>query len=548
MQHRSIETEAGCFGSSPAKSHRSIPFLSLFVAALLLLIGSVGARADSQVRAVRLSNVSGTVQVFAGNETAFQQAYPNMPLSEGTRLEAGDDGRAEIQFEDGSVARLTPNSSLNLTQLRRDGSGMTVNDLEVLSGLAYFETGPDHRQQYTVHFGNVLATPAKATIFRVNVDSDPPEMAVLHGSVHAAGGTNYAIDVHQDQTVHFDVNDETRYNTVAGVTGDSWDEWNSDRDQALAAMSAQETREAQLNGGGAGWSDLDYYGNWYSMPGYGNVWSPNGAGPGWDPYGSGYWGFYQGAGYQWISGNPWGWLPYRCGAWNYFNNYGWGWSPNSCGGGNAWNFYGNGFGGGGGGIFIGGAVPKNYRLPERPVRPHPVAPGANLPNRPVNLITVNRGADASRLEPRPVGVREPARVAQVGGQKVTALPKSFNSTPRGPAGVVPLAANPAGNASAGRTGYVPVMRPYGGPVAPSSAPSANVYTARPAGSPQPSNGGQFHGGAPSASSSGSSHMGGGSSGSSHVGGGSSAASSAPAASHGGGGGGGPAPSGGSTHR
>ena len=538
MQHRNIKEKAGCNRHESANSFQLSSLLTLLVASVFLLAASGVARADSQVRAVRLSNISGSVQISLGADVTFSQAYPNMPLTEGARLEAGDDGRAEIQFEDGSVARLTPNSSVSLSALRRDGSGVPVNGIEVLSGLAYFEIGKVREQPFTIEFNNVQVTPSKGTIVRVNLDANPPELSVMHGSAHLSGGSFYEVDVRENQTIKFDASDPARYDTVVGVNGDTWDEWNADRDQALAALSAQETREAALNGGGAGWSDLDYYGNWYSMPGYGNVWSPNGAGMGWDPYGSGYWGYYPGAGYQWISGNPWGWLPYRCGSWNYFNSYGWGWSPNSCG--NGWGF-GNSFGPGSGGIIVVGA-PKNYRLPQRPERPHPVAPGANLPVRAPSIIAVNRGGEASRLDPRPVGIRAPQRVVQVGGQTVTPIAKTINATPQGPAGIVQRSAvTPMGGAASGRVPYTPVSRPYAGPVAPSVTTRAPSYSApRQAGTPQPSNGGQMRSNGPSYS--------GGSSGSTHM---SSPAPSSSSSSMGGGshsGGGGPAPSAGSSHK
>jgi FecR protein/Family of unknown function (DUF6600) len=539
MQHRTVEDEAGRYRHAIRKSHHLTPVLALVIASSLLLAASVAAHADSLARMVRLSNLSGNVQIQTGADLEFQQAYPNMPLIEGSQLKTGDDGRAEIQFEDGSVIRLTPNSALSLAQLRRDGSGTTVNDLEVLSGLAYFETTSDHHQQYTVRFGNMQFSPAKSTIVRVSLDANPGEVSVLHGSIHLEGASSYTVDVHENETISFDASDPSRYSVSQGVRGESWDEWNSDRDSALAAMASQETREARLNGGGAGWSDLDYYGNWYSVPGYGNVWSPNGAGPGWDPYGSGYWGYYPGPGYVWISGYPWGWLPYSCGNWNFIGGYGWGWSAGGCGGSNFWNF-GNYYGSGG--VVIVNS-PSGYRVPQRPARPHPVAPGANLPGRSPNLIAVNRGIDATRLEPRPVGVNAPSRVAQVGGRPITALPKQFNAEPRGPAGL-PVQGTVRTSTNTGGVNshpvYVPIMRPNPGP----ASPGGNVYTPR-VGNSNPGNGGQirpspgagggsqYHGGAPSAPS----HM----SSPAPSSGGSSHVNSAPS-------GGGPAPaSGGAAH-
>ena len=94
---------------------------------------------DSQVRAVRLSDVEGKVQILQGDQVAFDQAEPNMPAVEGMRLVTGDNGRLEIQFEDGSVARVTPDSSIRLTELRRNADGSTVTQIDALTGLSYYE-------------------------------------------------------------------------------------------------------------------------------------------------------------------------------------------------------------------------------------------------------------------------------------------------------------------------------------------------------------------------------------------------------------------------
>src|SRR5215469_2600937 len=93
----------------------------------------------STVRAVRLSYVEGKVEVFNGAEPAFSEALLNMPAVEGMRLVTGEDGRVEIQFEDGSVARVTPNSSVTLTQLHRDSDGATITAIDANSGLTYYE-------------------------------------------------------------------------------------------------------------------------------------------------------------------------------------------------------------------------------------------------------------------------------------------------------------------------------------------------------------------------------------------------------------------------
>ncbi len=94
--------------------------------------------AGQPARAVRLSSVDGQVQLSQGNHVVAEAAVANTPLFEGTRVTTADDGRAEIQFEDGSVARLSPNSALTLNGLR--GAGRTAKrEMTLNGGLGYFE-------------------------------------------------------------------------------------------------------------------------------------------------------------------------------------------------------------------------------------------------------------------------------------------------------------------------------------------------------------------------------------------------------------------------
>ncbi|HEY1897226.1 MAG TPA: FecR domain-containing protein, partial [Terracidiphilus sp.] len=96
--------------------------------------------ASQAARAVRLSNVEGEVHLSQGNQTLADQAVANTPLFEGTTINTGNDGRAEIQFEDGSVARISPQSSLTLALLRGSASGGDRDaELQLNSGLGYFE-------------------------------------------------------------------------------------------------------------------------------------------------------------------------------------------------------------------------------------------------------------------------------------------------------------------------------------------------------------------------------------------------------------------------
>jgi hypothetical protein len=384
--------------------------------------------APNDVRAVRVTDVEGKVQVFNGTEPAFDQALQNMPVVEGMRFVTGGDGRFEIQFEDGSVARVTPNSSITLVQLRRNGDGSTVTVVDANTGLTYYELN-GRSGQYAVRFGPNIITATDSAIFRVNLDANPADLAVMHGAVHVIDSQNLAVDVHTNQSVRFDMQTPGQSQVVQSVSADTWDQWNSDRDQALATLEENETtaRASTGNPDDAAWNDLDYYGDWYNVPGYGMAWAPSGVNADWDPFGDGSWGYYNTIGYTWISSYPWGWWPYHCGAWNWFGGYGWMWFPGNCGTGLF-----------GGGWYPYAAVwrcPPNYRLPHKPLNfpVHGLPPHQRVPH-PEPLVAVNRGPQSGDVF-RTVGGPKPSpRAFNYDGRSIAPAEATIHVRSGGPIG------------------------------------------------------------------------------------------------------------------
>ena len=314
-------------------------------------------------RAVRLSSVDGQVQISQGGQVVADAAVANAPLFEGSRVATGDEGRAEIQFEDGSMARLSPNSSLTLTVLRGSGSNGEV-EITLEGGLGYFELqGGTQSGATRVKFGDCVVTASGYTVIRVGLDTPPGELAVFSGNAHLEHGSAVAVDLHGGESLALSATDASHYTLNETIEPDSWDAWNSDRDQALSAEAADKTGASagMAQSGNPAWNDLDANGNWYNVPGEGQVWSPADASDAnWDPYGNGYWMTTPGFGYAWVSGYSWGYLPYQCGLWNWYDNFGWGWAPGA--GGCGALFWGVGYYGGvnvGRGYF-------GYRPPMRP--------------------------------------------------------------------------------------------------------------------------------------------------------------------------------------
>jgi hypothetical protein len=340
--------------------------------ALVWLLGMGFARAqDAAPNVARVSFVQGSVQLLAGQGTNFQQAVMNMPVLDGSRLQTGGDGQAEIEFGDGSVARLTPNSLLQFDHLGQDQV-----QLKQVSGLGYYEFNVgDGHPPFSLQFANGFVQPTANTIVRVGLDAGW-EVAVISGSVSVQGQSFPAVAVAENQSIRSGAdNSGAPYTVAQGISGDSWDNWNQDRDQAIAQEASQQTpvRDDSANPQNENWNDLDADGNWYPTDGGSNVWVPAGVGPGWDPYGAGYWAYYPTFGYTWVSSYPWGWLPYHCGAWNYYS-FGWGWAPGG-GCGRVWSP-----------VIVVRTHPPGWTMPIRPVYP----PGGAHP-LPGRLVAVDRG-------------------------------------------------------------------------------------------------------------------------------------------------------------
>src|SRR5579859_5962344 len=95
---------------------------NILIVAVFLVIASLSAMADSHVRIVRLSYIEGAVQISHGAGGAYEKAIVNLPITEGAKLKTAD-GRAEVEFEDGSTLRIVADSTVEFSQLSLRDSG-----------------------------------------------------------------------------------------------------------------------------------------------------------------------------------------------------------------------------------------------------------------------------------------------------------------------------------------------------------------------------------------------------------------------------------------
>jgi hypothetical protein len=295
---------------------------SSFLAALACILLALPALADSQARIVRLSDVHGTVQIDKNTGLGFENAFLNLPVTQGTQLKTLGDGRAEIEFEDGSTLRLGPNSSVEFSRLGLNDSGKRISTVTVDSGLAYVNwLGKD---DFSLNFSHEKVALDHAAHFRVDDSNAAANLAVFKGDVEvqSPGGN---VKVEKNKTATFSADDKsTLANKIASEPLDTWD-------KESISYHDQNAKNTVSSPYGYGLSDLNYYGAYTSVPGYGMMWQPYFTGVGWDPFMDGAWGFYPGMGYMFASPYPWGWLPYRYGNWMFVPGFGWMWQPGAWG-------------------------------------------------------------------------------------------------------------------------------------------------------------------------------------------------------------------------
>lgn len=313
--------------SNPAlrSTHLSALFRGfIFFAALLTVIPAL---ADSHARIVRLSFLDGDVEIDKADGRGFDTAYLNMPVTHQSKVWARD-GQAEVEFENGSSIRLTPDTIVAFTNLSLDSNGAHDTAVLLQQGTAYFDIRQKEGDSFELQFGPERVSLSNSAHFRAEADKGHFELAVLKGEVSVESSAGSAVAVKKDETITFEADDPSRYYLAKGIDTENYDSWDQDRTKSHdEAVSTANTFGS--NGIAYGLEDLNSYGNYFYVPGYGYLWRPASAGPGWDPFADGYWVSYPGYGYMFVSGYPWGWAPYRYGSWEFVNGYGWCWAPGS---------------------------------------------------------------------------------------------------------------------------------------------------------------------------------------------------------------------------
>ena len=298
-----------------------------------LFAGSYPASADSShARVIRLSVVEGDVRFareahgdpLADQKAVWETAQANLPIRQGYVV-ATDNGRAEVEFENGAMAFLSANTVLDFYDLSLNDGARTTR-LVLRQGSASFYVNPAVDDYFSVTGGDFTIESSGKCSFRLNNYDDGSNVSVLTGHV-AVLHKKESTALSKGQSLSMKAGEDSE--VIGRVpAGDDFDRWVSGRIDTVSNATTASTQYTNSPYYMAGFADLYTYGAWSSCGAYGYGWRPFGAGLGWYPFTMGQWIMDPSFGWTWASYQPWGWAPYHYGGWLFDASCGgWFYSP-----------------------------------------------------------------------------------------------------------------------------------------------------------------------------------------------------------------------------
>ena len=289
----------------------------MLTAIVLTAAGAFAGNDDYYIQLTRISMIEGNVGYQRVPDEEWVAASVNMPLEPGDRIYTGRSGRAEIEFEEGSVLRLAENTDIEFLTLDED-----FIQIRMLLGIASITVERD------VVFE--IATPQAAFsterngIYRFEVEEDGRSAAIVRKGRLETVSHNFERETRDGDLIRV-------YPNAAGPTitaynrRDAWDEWTDRRDADRRPAVA--VRRYIPDNISIGVTELDRHGRWVYVTNYGWGWIPHSVANSWSPYSIGRWVYRPYFGWTWVSYETWGWLPYHYGRWYRDARYGWAWFP-----------------------------------------------------------------------------------------------------------------------------------------------------------------------------------------------------------------------------
>jgi len=231
----------------------------LFAAIVVGLLPTIPCLADSQARIVRLSDVQGDVRIDRNTGQGFERAFLNLPITQGAKVRTGENGVAELEFEDGSSLRLTPHTAIAVTELSLRDSGAKLSAVQLEQGMAYVNFFGAADDEFDVAFAREKLALKHATHVRIALGDADAVVAVFKGEAEVVTPTG-PVEVAKGHSASFNLSDD-KHRLANDVNADPYDSW--DKQQSQYQQQYSDKSYSNYSPYAYGTSDLNYYGNFW---------------------------------------------------------------------------------------------------------------------------------------------------------------------------------------------------------------------------------------------------------------------------------------------
>ncbi len=286
---------------------------------LIVALFSSLVNADPPDRVARLSFIEGEVSFApkrADKDDNWSAAKINWPITEGNRLYAGDNARAELHLG-ASALRLAENTALDFIRF----DDQRIETFLDRGSLSVTLRNWDRDDELIITTPTLSISLNSNGRYRIDLDDDSARVLVHQGEAKIQQG-NSRFNLIASQRAEIVGRDGGDVRITRDNDEDNFDRWAAERDsrQSVATSSRYVAPTTP------GIYELDQYGQWHETGEYGHVWRPNNVADDWAPYRHGRWEWIAPWGWTWIDDAPWGFAPSHYGRWVYVDRY-WAWYP-----------------------------------------------------------------------------------------------------------------------------------------------------------------------------------------------------------------------------
>lgn len=270
-------------------------------------------------RVGRLAYLQGTVSFHDNDQSDWQPALLNSPITAGDALWTEPKARSEVSI---AGTRVRMDSATMLTMVALDDQ---VTRMELEQGRVDIKTfNYDNRQPYEVVTPRGIVTIQQQGDYYVEAGStqDPTRLGVREGAAQLATPNGQTVAVRAGEVLEISGDGSAPQLSTINAAPPPMPTYWAERDRQVS----YEKPPQYLSTNVTGYEDLNRYGTWQNDPEYGQVWHVNSPPAGWAPYTTGRWVSDPVYGWTWVDEQPWGFAPYHYGRWAQRNDR-WFWVP-----------------------------------------------------------------------------------------------------------------------------------------------------------------------------------------------------------------------------